>query len=177
MSTVVVPVPGSVVVEKATSVVVTRERCGTTVVTPQIAPGAVVLVRGTPGRKGDRGDPGPAGGETLVPVGPAPLSGHSIVAVNADGELVAADSTNPGHRGAVLGLLAGAYSPGEAASVQTGFVLEHSGWAWSPGFVFVGAGGQPVQSLPVGAVFSQTVGKVLSPTSILVDLQPPITIA
>lgn len=174
MSTVTAPTPAAVVVQQRTSIVATRDTGGSVVVTPQIAPGAVVVVRGVPGLKGDRGDPGPAGGETLVRVGPTPLSGHSIVAVSAAGELIPADSTNPAHPGTVLGLLAGAYSPGEDASVQTGFVLAHSGWNWAPGFVFVGAAGQPVQTLPGGAVFSQAVGKVLSPTSILVDIQPPI---
>ncbi|WP_156370475.1 hypothetical protein [Acidovorax sp. Leaf84] len=174
MSTVAAPDTRSVVVLQRTTVVAVRETGGTPVVTPQIGRGAVVVTRGAPGRKGDRGDPGPAGGETLVPVGATPLSGHSIVAVDAGGELIPADSTNPTHPGTVLGLLASAYSPGEDASVQTGFVIEHSGWNWAPGFLFVGSGGQPVQVLPPGAVFSQTVGKVLSPTRVLVDIQPPI---
>ena len=174
MSTVVTPAADSVVVQQMTSAVVVVERTGSVVVTPQVGKGAVVVTRGVPGRKGDRGDPGPAGGETLVPVGPDPLSGHSIVSVSADGELIPADCTSLALAGTVLGLLAGAYSPGEDAAVQTGFVLEHSGWNWVPGFVFVGSAGQPVQTLPVGAVFSQAIGKVLSPTSILVDIQPPI---
>lgn len=174
MSTAVAPPAGSVVIQQKTTVVAVREGGGSTVVTPQIAPGAVVVVRGAPGLKGDRGDPGPAGGETLVTVGASPLSGHTIVAVDAAGELIYADSTILSHGGTVLGFLANAYSAGEDASVQTGFVLEHSGWNWSAGFILVGAGGAPVQSLPIGAKFSQSVGKVLSPTSILVDIQPPI---
>lgn len=129
------------------------------------------------GPRGIQGIQGPAGGTTTVTVGATPLSGHSAVAVDAAGLLIQADCTNPAHRGAVLGLLANAYSPGDQAVVQTAFTLEHSGWTWSPGPVFVGTAGQLTQTLPVGAVFSQVVAHALSPTIVLVDVQPPITIA
>lgn len=129
------------------------------------------------GPRGIQGIQGPAGGTTTVTVGATPLSGHSAVAVDAAGLLIQADCTNPAHRGAVLGLLANAYSPGDQAVVQTAFTLEHSGWTWSPGPVFVGTAGQLTQTLPVGAVFSQVVAHALSPTLVLVDVQPLITIA
>lgn len=129
------------------------------------------------GPRGIQGIQGPAGGTTTVTVGATPLSGHSAVAVDAAGLLIQADCTNPAHRGAVLGLLANAYSPGDQAVVQAAFTLEHSGWTWSPGPVFVGTAGQLTQTLPVGAVFSQVVAHALSPTLVLVDVQPPITIA
>lgn len=129
------------------------------------------------GPPGPRGLPGPTGGAATVTVGAAPLSGHSAVAVDAAGLLIKADCTNPAHRGAVLGLLADAYSPGEAAVVQTAFTLEHAGWSWAPGPVFVGIAGQLTQSLPGGAVFSQVVAHALAATVVLVDVQPPITTA
>lgn len=129
------------------------------------------------GPRGIQGIQGPAGGTTTVTAGATPLSGHSAVAVDAAGLLIQADCTNPAHRGAVLGLLANAYSPGDQAVVQTAFTLEHSGWTWSPGPVFVGTAGQLTQTLPVGAVFSQVVAHALSPTLVLVDVQPPIAIA
>ena len=137
-----------------------------------------VAEQGPPGPQGPAGPPGPAaGGTTTVTVGATPLSGHSAVAVDAAGLLIQADCTNPAHRGAVLGLLANAYSPGDQAVVQSAFTLEHSGWTWSPAPVFVGTAGQLTQTLPVGAVFSQVVAHALSPTLVLVDVQPPITIA
>lgn len=129
------------------------------------------------GPRGPQGVPGPAGGATTVTVGATPLSGHSAVAADAAGLLIKADCTNPAHRGAVLGLLANAYSPGDQAVVQTAFTLEHAGWTWAPGPVFVGAAGQLTQTLPVGAVFSQVVAHALSPTLVLVDVQPPITVS
>ena len=126
---------------------------------------------------GPSGPPGPAGGAMPVPVGPTPISGHSAVAVNANGVLIPADCTLPTHLGAVLGVVAHAYAPGDAAEVQTPFLLEHSGWAWVPGPVYVGMGGQLAQALPPSALFCQVVGHALSATRVLIDLQPPITIA
>ena len=136
-----------------------------------------ILTEARQGPRGPQGVPGPAGGATTVTVGATPLSGHSVVAADAAGLLIKADCTNPAHQGAVLGLLANAYSPGDQAVVQTAYTLEHSGWTWALGPVFVGTAGQLTQSLPVGAVFSQVVAHALSPTLVLVDVQPPITIA
>lgn len=166
----------SVLVRTPNTAVVTVVEARSVVVTPP-QPFSTVAVRGVPGPRGPQGVPGPAGGTTTVTVGATPLSGHSAVAADAAGLLIKADSTNPAHRGAVLGLLANAYSPGDQAVVQTAFTLEHSGWTWSPGPVFVGTAGQLTQTLPVGAVFSQVVAHALSPTLVLVDVQPPITIA
>ena len=155
---------------------VTAPATQTTVVVAE-KPLHVVVTRGIPGPPGKQGIPGPAGGATTVTVGATPLSGHSAVAVDAGGMLIKADCTNPAHQGAVLGLLANAYSPGDQAVVQTAFTLEHSGWTWTPGPVFVGTAGQLTQALPVGAVFSQVVAHALSPTLVLVDVQPPITVS
>lgn len=157
-----------------TDVLVERE---VDVVLEQSEPEEIIITEVVQGPPGPPGPIGPSGGTTTVTVGATPLSGHSAVAVDAAGLLIQADCTNPAHRGAVLGLLANAYSPGDQAVVQTAFTLEHSGWTWSPGPVFVGTAGQLTQTLPVGAVFSQVVAHALSPTLVLVDVQPPITIA
>ncbi|QFS65843.1 MULTISPECIES: hypothetical protein [Delftia] len=136
-----------------------------------------IVEMGQQGPPGRQGPPGPAGDAITVKVGPLPISGHSVVACNAQGELIAADATNPAHRGAVLGVVADAYSPGDDAVVQTGFVLEHSGWTWAPGPVLVGLAGQLAQAPPTGALFSQVIGQALSTTRVLIDINPPITLA
>lgn len=143
-------------------------------VTPQVGRGQVVVVRGVPG---PRGLPGLEGGTTTVTVGAQPISGHSAVALDAAGLLVPADCTNPAHRGAVVGVVADAYSPGDEAMVQRAFPLEHSGWTWAAGPVLVGANGLLAQALPLGAVFSQAIAQAVAPTRVLVDVQLPITIA
>lgn len=131
---------------------------------------------GEQGPRGIQGIPGPAGGATLVTVGATPLSGHTAVAMDADGLLIYADCTNLAHLGAVLGVVANAYSPGDLSVVQTDFELVHAGWSFSPGPVFVGASGALVQTLPPGAIFAQVVGFALAPTRIRVDVQPPIVL-
>ena len=131
---------------------------------------------GEQGPRGIQGIPGPAGGATLVTVGAAPVSGHTAVAMDADGLLIYADCTNPAHIGAVQGVIANAYGAGDLAVVQTDFDLTHAGWAFATGPVFVGATGALVQTLPMGAVFAQVVGYALAPTRIRIDVQPPIAL-
>lgn len=131
---------------------------------------------GEQGPRGIQGIPGPAGGATLVTVGAAPISGHTAVALGADGLLIYADCTDASQLGAVLGVVANAYGAGDPAIVQTSFDLSHAGWAFTPGPIFAGAGGAIVQSLPPGAVFAQVLGYALSATRIHIDVQPPIAI-
>ena len=120
------------------------------------------------------GAPGPAGGATLITVGASPISGHTAVAMDADGLLIYADCTNPAHIGAVLGVVANAYGAGDLAVVQTDFELVHAGWSFAPGPVLAGLSGALVQTLPPGALFAQVVGFALAPTRIRIDVQPPI---
>ena len=148
----------------------------TAVVTVQQPPSSSVVVRGVPGPRGIQGIPGPAGGAAIVTVGATPLSGHTAVAMDADGLLIYADCTNPTHIGAVQGVIANAYGAGDPAVVQTDFDLSHAGWAFATGPVFVGASGALVQAPPPGAVFAQVVGYALAPTRIRVDVQPPIVL-
>ena len=135
-----------------------------------------VLEAAAQGPRGPQGIPGPAGGATTVTVGASPISGHTAVAMDADGLLIYADCTNPAHIGAVQGVIANAYGAGDPAVVQTDFDLTHAGWAFATGPVFVGATGALVQALPMGAVFAQVVGYALAPTRIRIDVQPPIVL-
>ena len=135
-----------------------------------------VLEAAAQGPRGPQGIPGPVGGATTVMVGAAPISGHTAVALDSGGLLVYADCTNLANLGAVLGVVANAYSPGDLAVVQTDFDLTHAGWAFATGPVFVGATGALVQTLPMGAVFAQVVGYALAPTRIRIDVQPPIAL-
>ena len=124
--------------------------------------------------QGPPGPPGPAGANAVVVVGGAPISGHSVVALDASGYLVCADCTNAAHLGAVLGVVADAYAAGAQAVVQTDFELSHTGWTFAPGPVFVGEAGLLTQSVPAGAVFTQVVGFALSPTRLRVSVIQPI---
>ena len=135
-----------------------------------------VLEAAAQGPRGPQGIPGPAGGATTVMVGAAPISGHTAVAMDADGLLIYADCTNPAHIGAVQGVVGNAYSPGDLVVVQTDFELVHVGWSFTTGPVLAGLSGALVQTLPPGALFAQVVGFALAPTRIRVDVQPPIVL-
>ena len=156
-----------------TDVLVERE---VDVVLEKSEPEEIIITEAEQGPPGPIGPIGPAGGATLVTVGATPISGHTAVALDSGGLLVYADCTNPAHIGAVQGVVASAYSPGDLAVVQTDFELVHAGWSFSPGPVFVGASGALVQVLPVGAVFAQVIGYALAPTRIRVDVQSPIAL-
>lgn len=136
-----------------------------------------VLAVAMQGPPGIQGPPGPAGGASTVTVGASPISGHSAVAIDSSGLLVPADVTLAAHRGAIPGVVANAYSPGDEAVVQTGYLLEHGGWSWTLGPVFVGAAGLLTQAPPGNALFAQVIGYAVSPTRIVVDVQPPINLA
>ena len=146
------------------------------VVLEKSEPEEIIITEAEQGPPGPIGPIGPAGGATVVTVGATPLSGHTAVALDSGGLLVYADCTNLAHIGAVQGVIANAYSPGDLAVVQADFGLVHAGWSFSPGPVFVGASGALVQVLPVGAVFAQVIGYALAPTLVRVDVQPPIAL-
>ena len=74
MSTVAAPDTRSVVVLQRTTVVAVRETGGTPVVTPQIGSGAVVVTRGVPGPKGEKGDSGGGAGATYTHTQAIPLA-------------------------------------------------------------------------------------------------------
>ena len=146
------------------------------VVLEKSEPEEIIITEAEQGPPGPIGPIGPAGGATVVTVGATPLSGHTAVALDSGGLLVYADCTNLAHIGAVQGVIANAYSPGDLAVVQADFGLVHAGWSFSPGPVFVGASGALVQVLPVGAVFAQVIGYALAPTLVRIDVQPPIVL-
>lgn len=150
--------------------------CSTPIVMTEAHQPSVVVTMAIPGPPGAPGPIGPSGAATLIETA-VPISGHSAVACNASGLLIPADCTLLAHRGAVLGVTDSAYAAGAGAEVKTEFMLEHAGWAWAPGPVFVGVAGALTQTLPPGAVFSQVVGQALAATQLLVDLQPPITLS
>ena len=149
----------------------------TDIVVEQSDPSETLVTEALQGPPGPQGIPGPAGGATTITVGSSALSGHTAVALDAAGQLIYADCTIGAQLGSVLGVLANAYAAGAQAVVQTDFDLNHVGWTFTPGPVYVGSAGALVQTLPLGAVFAQVVGYALSATRLRVSQQPPILIS
>jgi hypothetical protein len=127
--------------------------------------------------QGPPGPPGPAGSGLVLTVGTTPLSGHTLVVVDANGLLAAADATDPEHVGRLTGMVENAYSAGAPAAVVAGGIVNHAGWTFTPqALLYAGVNGQLTQTLPPGASWAQTVGYALTATRVLLALQPPIAL-
>lgn len=139
-------------------------------------PGATELLQLA--EQGPPGPPGPAGapgGALLVVTAGATLSGHMAVAYDSTGALVPASADDAAQLLRLVGITTGAVGAGLPATVQRQDVLDHAGWAFTPGQpVYLGLAGALVQAVPPGAAFIQVLGLALTPTRLLVGLQPPV---
>lgn len=143
-----------------------------TVLNGQIAgsSGVLVPVPGLPGL------PGPAGGAAVLRTAAA-LSGHRVVTVDDDGELIYAECTDIGHLNRPVWFTTAAWGAGVAAAVTVVGTVTEPTWTWTPGLpVFLGSNGMPVQSPPPDAVFVRIVGYPATPTSLAFYPHPPITL-
>lgn len=124
---------------------------------------------------GVQGATGPRGEGRLSTYDAAvPVSGHTVLTLNAVGLVLPADPTDPTHANGIVGISTGAAAEGETASVATSGLLTHSGWTFTPGLpVFIGVAGVITQTPPVAA-WQKAVGVALSATSIVIELQPAI---
>jgi hypothetical protein len=116
---------------------------------------------------------GPAGSNTItVPVG-AVVQGLSVVRTVA-GNAYPVDTTVDAHAEQVVGLaLQSVTTVGMGVTVQTSGLVTDAGWAFSDGAVFCGANGALTQS-PAATGWLLRVGRAVSPTSLLVDIETPI---
>ena len=134
-----------------------------------------VAVQGPPGGAGPAGAPG---GALLTGTAGAALSGHMAVAYDDAGLLVYASAANAEHAFTLAGITTGAASSGASATVQRNDVIEHNGWAWTPGApVFLGLGGALVQTPAGGAVFIKPIGLALTATRLMLNIQPAMFLA
>lgn len=106
------------------------------------------------------------------------LSGHRVVTPGPDGRVGYASNTAAEHVNAPLWLtLSAALAETQVTVLMAGEATEPS-WSWSPGPVYLGAGGALTQTPPgAGAVFSAQIGAATSPTTVHIDRQPSIVLA
>src|SRR5574337_1239299 len=110
------------------------------VVTDTVVELLEVALPGPPGAQGPAGAPG---GALVSGTAAAALSGHMAVAYDGAGALIYASADNAGHAVTLAGVTTGAAASGAAVTVQRNDVIEHAGWAWTPGApVFVGLAGR-----------------------------------
>lgn len=102
------------------------------------------------------------------------IGGQRVVLLAEDGRLYHADPANAPHGPRIVGLTLGAAAAGELASVRVAGLVSEASWSWSADLpIFVGASGVPTHTAPPGA-FSRVIGFPVGPTTLCVQLQPPI---
>lgn len=81
------------------------------------------------------------------------------------------DTAVPVDAGRVVGVSKSAAAAGDPFDVTTSGEISDGSWSWSPGAVFVGAGGALSQSPGAGWVLE--VGRAVGPTRLLVNVKTP----
>lgn len=130
------------------------------------------VVRLTEARQGPPGPPGPPGGGTLQRTTGTTLPAL-VVVYEQDGEVFALDKGDDAHIDQLLGLTVTAASIGGPINVQRTGAVDNSGWAWTPGRVYLGAGGALTQT-PATDGNDVLIGRAVSATRLLLDIQDPI---
>ena len=137
------------------------------------------VINSTLGRgQGVAGPAGAAGGAGADYIAASPLSGHQVIAIDSAGQAIYASSDNAAHALRIAGVSVAAAAAAAPVTVMSAGLIEHGGWSWTPGQpVFVGLNGVLTQTLPPTSVYSRVIGQAVGATRLLVDLQPPITLA
>ena len=121
---------------------------------------------------GDQGPPGPPGGVVIQR-----SAGHLISALRvvyeASGLVYALDYRDAAHIDLLVGITMTAADGGAPIAIQRAGEISDSGWAWTPGRVYLGVAGQLTQTPPETG-YSVLIGSAVSATRIILNLQDPI---
>jgi hypothetical protein len=93
-----------------------------------------------------------------------------------DGVPVRADSADATQAGNVAGIASNSVQAGGDLDIQFSGAITNSGWNWNNGPVFLGPSGTLSQTAPTVG-FCQIIGIPINPTTLLVQLQPPVVLA
>ena len=97
------------------------------------------------------------------------LGGHKAAKFNNGVFLASAADA-----GDVLGITTGAANAGEPVTVQTNGRMDEPSWSWAPfAPIFLGANGA-LTADPSGGAYLHRLGIALSPTAILIRIEPPV---
>lgn len=138
------------------------------------APAAPLPVELFPVLTGPQGLPGSS---LQAAVAANSISGHVATTLNSEGLAIPADCRIAAHAAGVLGVTTGAVVQGAYAQISNGGFLESSGWGLTPDLpIYLGESGAVVQVLPPSAIFVKVLGRALSPSAVLIEIQPAIFI-
>lgn len=125
------------------------------------------------GPPGIQGPPGPAGGSSLQRTAGETVSALRVAYEHDNGRVYALDYADADHIDALLGITLTAADAGQPVNVQRSGAIDDDGWNWTPGRVFLGAGGALTQSPPADG-FDVLIGVAVSATRLILNLQDPI---
>lgn len=128
--------------------------------------------------RGPEGPAGPAGTSDLELVAATSVGGGRVVVIRSDGEAEYASQADLDHRWLSVGVTVGAATAGDTVTVRSHGVLADGTWTWTPRApLFLGVNGLLTHVEPAAPAFSRIVAVAINATSILIDPQPPITLA
>lgn len=136
-------------------------------------PRVEILTEAKQGPPGPPGPIGPSGGSAVSRIAGSTLSALLAVWEDADGLVRALDGSDEDHIDLLSGVTLTAAESGAPVNVQLAGPLDDSSWNWSPGRVFLGAGGALTQTPPTSG-FDVLIGIAVAPTRIVLRLQDPI---
>lgn len=101
------------------------------------------------------------------------LSALRAVTTNLAGEVVYADNTTLSNA-QVVGLTYTSASVGSAVVVLTSGLVSDPSWNWTKGSVFLGINGYLTQTAPTGGAIVAYVGRAITATQLLIDIDSTI---
>jgi hypothetical protein len=132
-----------------------------------------VVAQGPAGPAGTDGAQGNPGASEYY-IAAQNVGGHAVVTLDANGEVILADASTPGHQFAI-GLTKNAAITGDTVVTQVTGRVEHLGWTFAPDApVFLGLNGALTQTVPGGAIFCKPLGVAISATRVNLSFQPAI---
>lgn len=123
------------------------------------------------------GPQGLPGSSLQAAIAASAISGHVATTLNAAGLVIPADCRVAAHAASVLGVTSGAAVQGAYAQISNGGFLESAGWGLTPDLpIYLGEAGALVQAIPTSAIFVKVLGRALSSSAVLIEIQPAIFI-
>jgi hypothetical protein len=136
---------------------------------------------GVQGPPGPAGIQGPAGSNVVLsyPCQTA-VSGHRMVRLNAQAQVLYASAEVAGDANLLLGMTTHAAVEGASVSVQRFGEFTEPSWSWTPNApIYLAADGHLTQTPPEAPTFkfSLVVGFAIAPTKAFIDIREPIILS
>lgn len=106
-----------------------------------------------------------------------PISGHRVICTDSAGVPINCDAATVSHANMAIGISVGAATElGDEIAIQRAGMLVEPSWDFRVGPVYIGINGSLTQTLD-GCSFIQQIGVAITPTSVIVGLQPALVLS